>query len=81
MNNYREGPMSPLQMLKTIAGICKTNAKMNWDNTGQTPEDEFKFVANMIDEIAALWNKTKDPKRKEEWYELVKKLADRLAQE
>ena len=33
------------------------------------------------DEIAALWNKTKDPKRKEEWYELVKKLADRLAQE
>ncbi len=49
MTNYREGPMTPLQMLKTVAGICKTNAKMNWDNTGQTPEDEFKFIANMID--------------------------------
>ena len=49
MNNFREGPMSPLQMLKTVAGICKTNAKMNWDNTGQKPEDEFKFVAYMIE--------------------------------
>ena len=47
--SYREGQMSPLQMLKTVAGICKTNSKMNWDNTGQTPEDEFKFIANMID--------------------------------
>ena len=47
--SYREGFMTPLQMLKTVAGICKTNAKMNWDNTGQTPEDEFKFIANMID--------------------------------
>ena len=49
MNNYREGPMNPLQMLKTVAGICNTNAKMNCDNTGQKPEDEFKFVANMIE--------------------------------
>ena len=47
--SYREGLMTPLQMLKTVAGICKTNAKMNWDNTGQKPEDEFKFVANMIE--------------------------------
>ena len=22
---------------------------MNWDKIGQTPEDEFKFLANMID--------------------------------
>ena len=49
MSSYREGPMTPLQMLKTVAGICKTNAKINWDNTGQKPEDEFKFVANMIE--------------------------------
>ena len=49
MSSYREGPMTPLQMLKTVSGICKTNAKMNWDNTGQTPEDEFNFIANMID--------------------------------
>ena len=49
MSSYREGPMSPLQMLKTVAGICKPNANMNWDNTGHTPEDEFKFIANMID--------------------------------
>ena len=53
MNDYREGPMTPLQMLKTVAGICKTNAKINWDNTGQTPKDEFNFVANMIDAYVA----------------------------
>ena len=41
--------MTPIQMLRVVSGICKTNAKMNWDNTGQTPEDEFKFIANMID--------------------------------
>ena len=49
MNNFREGPMTPLQMLKTVAGICKTNGKMDWDNTGQTPKEEFNFIANMID--------------------------------
>ena len=49
MSSYREGPMSPLQMLKTVAGICKTNGKMDWDNTGQTPKEEFNFIANMID--------------------------------
>ena len=47
--SYREGPMSPLQMLKTVAGICKTNGKIDWDNTGQTPKEEFNFIANMID--------------------------------
>ena len=45
--------MTPIQMLRVVSGICKTNAKMNWDNTGQTPEDEFKFVANMIDSYVA----------------------------
>ena len=49
MSNYREGVMSPIKMLQPISGICKTNSKMNWDNTGQKPEDEFKFVANMIE--------------------------------
>ena len=49
MSSYREGPMTPLQMLKTVAGICKTNGKMDWDNTGQTPNEEFNFIANMID--------------------------------
>ena len=49
MSSYREGPMSPLQMLKTVAGICKTNGKIDWDNTGQTPKEEFNFIANMID--------------------------------
>ena len=57
MSNYREGPMTPLQMLKTVAGICKTNANMDWDNTGQTPKDEFKFVANMIDAYVAEMDK------------------------
>ncbi len=49
MTSYREGPMTPLQMLKTVAGICKTNGKMDWDNTGQTPKEEFNCIANMID--------------------------------
>ena len=35
MTNYREGEMSPI--------------KIDWNNTGQTPEDEFRFIANMID--------------------------------
>ena len=49
MTNYREGVMSPEKMLQTISVICKTNGKIDWNNTGQTPEDEFRFIANMID--------------------------------
>ena len=29
-----------------------------------------------IDELADLWNKTKDPKYKEEWYKLIKEFAN-----
>ena len=29
-----------------------------------------------IEEAARLWNKTKDPKYKEEWYKLVKEYAN-----
>ena len=29
-----------------------------------------------IEETARLWNKTKDPKYKEEWYKLVKEFAN-----
>ena len=29
-----------------------------------------------MDQIAILWNKTKDPKYKEEWYKLVKEFAN-----
>jgi len=29
-----------------------------------------------IDEIANLWNKTRDPKYKEEWYKLIKEFAN-----
>ena len=29
-----------------------------------------------IDETANLWNKTKDPKYKDEWYKLVKEFAN-----
>ena len=49
MSSYREGKMNPIKMLQTIAGICKTNGKMDWDNTGRTPAEEFNFIANMID--------------------------------
>ena len=41
--------LTPIEMLHQVAGICKTNGRMNWDKIGQTPEDEFKFLANMID--------------------------------
>ena len=29
-----------------------------------------------IDEVAKLWNKTRDPKYKEEWYKLIKEWAN-----
>ena len=29
-----------------------------------------------IDELANLWNKTKDPKYKDEWYKHIKRWAD-----
>ena len=41
--------MTPIQMLQAVSGICKTNGKLDWDNTGQMPEAEFRFIANMID--------------------------------
>ena len=36
-------------MLKTVAGICKTNGKIEWKDSGLMPEAEFRFIANMID--------------------------------
>ena len=54
MNNFREGPMTPLQMLKTVAGICKTNAK---GGPSSNPVDEFNFIANMIDAYVAEMDK------------------------
>ncbi len=54
MTSYREGKMSSLQMLKTIAGICKTNGKIDWSAKSQgSPEIEFNFIANMIDAYVA----------------------------
>ena len=47
--SYRQGPMTPLQMLKTVAGICKTNGKIEWKDSGLMPEAEFRFIANMIE--------------------------------
>ena len=63
--SYREGPMSPLQMLKTVAGICKTNAKMNWDNTGQTPEDEFN-IGGIVDHVYERYSKAEDYRENDE---------------
>ena len=37
-------------MLKTVAGICKTNGKIDWSAKSQgSSEIEFNFIANMID--------------------------------
>ena len=41
--------LTPIQMLQVVSGICKTNGKLDWNNIGQTPEEEFRFIANMID--------------------------------
>ena len=41
--------MTPIQMLQVVSGICKTNGKIDWNNTGQTPEQEFRFIASIID--------------------------------
>ena len=41
--------MTPIQMLQTVSGICKTNGKLDWNDTGLMPEQEFRFIANMID--------------------------------
>tara|TARA_B100001113_G_scaffold285419_1_gene240713 strand:+ start:1290 stop:1484 length:195 start_codon:yes stop_codon:yes gene_type:complete len=41
--------MTPIQMLQTVSGICKTNGKLDWNSIGSIPEDEFKYIANMID--------------------------------
>ncbi len=42
--------MTSIQMLQTVSGICKTNAKMDrWTNVTIDPVDEFNYIANMID--------------------------------
>ena len=33
-------------------------------------------ILKKIDEVARLWNKTKDPKYKKLWYKLVKKFSN-----
>ena len=35
---------------------------------------ELKCMTKKIDQIANLWNKTKDPKYKELWYKLIKEM-------
>ena len=41
---------------------------------------ERKNMVNLkkIDEVANLWNKTRDPKYKEEWYKLIKEFVNGL---
>ncbi len=34
------------------------------------------MMQKKIDELANLWNKTKDPKYKDEWYKYIKEWAD-----
>ena len=43
--------MTPIQMLQTVSGICKTNGKLDWTDSGLKPEAEFRFIANMIDDF------------------------------
>ena len=37
-------------------------------------EHELKIVTNKADELAREYNRTKNPKIKEEWYKLIKSL-------
>ena len=42
--------MTPIQMLRVVSGICKTNGIIDWSAKSQgSPEIEFNFIANMID--------------------------------
>ena len=43
--------MTPIQMLQTVSGMCKTNGKLDWTDSGLKPEAEFRFIANMIDDF------------------------------
>ena len=36
----------------------------------------LEIMTKKIDQVANLWNKTKDPKYKELWYQLVKEFAN-----
>jgi len=40
------------------------------------PLAERQEMTKKLDELANLWEKTKDPKYKELWYNLVKEFAD-----
>jgi len=40
--------------------------------------EERQEMTKKLDELANLWEKTKDPKYKELWYNLVKEFADGL---
>ena len=35
---------------------------------------ELKCMTKKIDQVANLWNKTKDPKYKDLWYKLIKEM-------
>ena len=35
-------------------------------------------IMQKIDEVANLWEKTKDPKYKDEWYKLIRRYVDGL---
>ena len=39
-------------------------------------EERNMVTLQKIDELADLWNKTKDPKYKDEWYKYIKEWAD-----
>ena len=39
-------------------------------------EERNMVTRQKIDELADLWNKTKDPKYKDEWYKYIKEWAD-----
>ena len=39
-------------------------------------EQKYMTIQKKLDEIANLWNKTRDPKYKDLWYELVKEFAN-----
>lgn len=41
----------------------------------------LKHITKELDRIAILWNKTKDPKYKEQWYALLKRVPSALVSE
>ena len=57
-----------------MKSLSQSGKKFDWLNN-KTVRDE---KTDKLDELANLYNKTKDSKYKEQWYELIKKVIRQI---